>query len=129
MGFRAVTAAFGCYFLFAAAVQLNDPDALAWGGFYLAASALSISSARRLPPAWLPRSLAAIAAAWAALLSPGAFGTSFRELFRSWQMMSAGMEVGREFLGLLILVVWMLVLGAYAARANRADGAPPRPPP
>jgi hypothetical protein len=118
-GRRLRTAAilFGCYFLFAAVVQLNDPDALAWGGFYLAAAAVSISSVRRLPPAWLPRTLAAIAAVWAAVLAPAAFGASFRELFQSWQMMSAGMEIGREFLGLVVLVGWMLVLGARAARS------------
>jgi hypothetical protein len=118
--FSAVAAGFSVYFAFAAAVQLNDPDAFAWGGFYLAAAALSVIAIRRPVPVALATGFALISAAWAAILAPVAFSSSFRELFQSWQMMSAGMEAGREFLGLLILVVWMLALIRDAKRQNPA---------
>lgn len=107
-----MAALFACYFAFATAVQVNDPDVGAWAGFYAVCSLVSFVSVWRLPPAWLTRLLAGVAAVWALALAPGAFGSSFRELFQSWQMMSTGMEVGREFLGLLIVVPWMLYLGS-----------------
>ena len=100
----------GVYFVFATAVQLNDPDAGVWESIYAAAAAVTFYAAWRLPPKWLPLALAAIAGVWALRLAPTAFESSFRELFQSWQMMSSGMEVGREFLGLVILTAWMVVL-------------------
>jgi hypothetical protein len=102
----------GLYFLFATAVQVNDPDAGIWEAIYAVAAAVSFYAAWRMSPRWLPLVIAAVSGVWALTLAPEAFASSFRELFQSWQMMSTGMEVGREFLGLLILTGWMLVLAA-----------------
>lgn len=102
----------GLYFVFATAVQVNDPDAGIWEAIYAVAAAVTFFSAWRLPPRWVPLVIAAVSGVWALTLAPEAFESSFRELFQSWQMMSPGMEVGREFLGLLIVTGWMLVLAA-----------------
>jgi hypothetical protein len=102
----------GVYFAFATAVQLNDPDAGIWEAIYAAAAAVTFYAAWRRPPRWLPLVIAALSGVWALMLAPDAFESSFSELFQTWQMMSRGMEVGREFLGLLILTGWMAVLAA-----------------
>lgn len=109
-GFRALCIALGLYFVFATAVQVNDPDAGLWESIYALAAGVTFFAAWRMPPRWIPIVLAAVGGVWALTLAPDAFESSFRELFRSWQMMSPGMEVGREFLGLLILTGWMSVL-------------------
>lgn len=100
----------GLYFVFATVVQLNDPDAGIWEAIYAVAAAVTFYAAWRMPPRWVSLAVAGVAAVWALMLAPDAFESSFRELFQSWQMMSTGMEVGREFLGLLILAAWMFVL-------------------
>jgi hypothetical protein len=110
--FRGLCVALGFYFVFATAVQVNDPDAGIWESIYAIAAGVTFFAAWRLPPRWLPLVIAAVSAVWALRLAPEAFESSFRELFQSWQMMSPGMEVGREFLGLLILTGWMSVLAA-----------------
>jgi hypothetical protein len=110
VGFRVLCVVLGAYFVFATIVQVNDPDAGIWESIYAVAAAVTFFSAWRLPPRWIPGGLAAVAGWWALTLAPDAFQASFDELFRTWQMMSPGMEVGREFLGLLILTGWMLVL-------------------
>jgi len=111
-GYRGLCLGLGFYFVFATVVQLNDPDSYRWEAVYAATAALTFYSAWRVAPAWIPIGLAAVATVWALLLMPTAFSTSFRELFQSWQMMSPGMEVGREFLGLVIVAVWTAWLAA-----------------
>ena len=125
--FRGACAVMGVYFLFATVVQINDPDALVWMALYGAAACVTLAAAWRTLPVWMPATLAAIAALGAIALMPAAVESSFRELFESWQMMSAGMEIGRELLGLLILAAWMVVLTFHtnsrtAAPAGVAKG-------
>jgi hypothetical protein len=110
--FRVLCVVLGFYFVFATVVQVNDPDAGVWESIYAIATAVTFFAAWRMPPRWVPLVVAAIAGVWALTLAPDAFESSFRELFQTWQMMSPAMEVGREFLGLLILTAWMLVLAA-----------------
>jgi hypothetical protein len=100
----------GAYFAFAAAVQVNDPDAWLWFAFYAVAAAVTFVAVVRTPPWWIPAALTVIAGAWAVALMPAAFESSFSELFRTWKMMSPGMEVGREMLGLIVTAVWMAIL-------------------
>jgi hypothetical protein len=109
----------GLYFVFATAVQVNDPDAGIWEAIYAVAAGVTFFAAWRMPPLWVPIVVGAIAAVWALALAPGAFDSSFRELFQSWQMMSPGMEVGRELLGLLILTAWMSVLALRSRGSSK----------
>ena len=109
--------AMGALFVFAAAVQYNDPDPLAWAALYLAAAGVSFA-ALWLPAAWkMPATVAVVATVWAATLAPAAARASFPDLFQSWEMMSSEMEEGREFLGLL------LVAASSAYLANRGRKA------
>jgi hypothetical protein len=107
----------GAYFVFATLVQINDPDAPVWELMYAAAAAVSFFAAWRAPPVWAPAALAVVAGIWALALLPSAITSSFHELFATWRMMSAEMEIGRETLGLAIVVVWMTVLARKARRA------------
>jgi hypothetical protein len=118
VGFRLLCGVMTAYFCFATIVQLNDPDAPRWIALYSAAAVVTALAAfRPLPRLW-PALLGLIALGWALTLLPEAVGTSFRQLFETWQMMSPGMEVGRESLGLLIVAAWMAVLYRRAGRAN-----------
>lgn len=115
-GFRVLSALLVAYFCFATLVQLNDPDPLRWSAIYAAAALTTgLVAWGNLGPVW-PAGLGVVALVWALFLLPTAIGTSFRELFRSWQMMSPGMEVGRESLGLVIVAAWMAVLYRRALR-------------
>jgi len=110
LGFRIASAFAVAYFCFAAVVQLNDPDAPRWMLLYGAAALVSgLGAWRGVARVW-PATLGFLALGWALLLLPTAVGTSFMELFKTWQMMSPGMEVGRETLGLLIVAAWMGLL-------------------
>ncbi len=105
----------GALFVFAAAVQYNDPDPYSWAALYLAVAGVSFA-ALRLPSAWkIPAAVAVVAFVWAATLVPAVVRTSFPDLFQSWEMMSTEMEEGREFLGLLLAATWT----AYLARRGR----------
>jgi hypothetical protein len=125
------TAAMGTFFAYAVVVQFNDPDPVRWIAVYGVASVLSFAAVRApLPPVW-PALPAALAFAWALTWLPGAIRTSFAEMFRTYQMMSPAMEEGREELGLLLVVAWMLVLAGSGARVRggrgAADAAAPAP--
>ena len=100
----------GTLLVFAAVVQYNDPDPYAWLVLYLAAAGVSFA-ALWFPDLWkLPAVVAVGALVWAATLVPTVTQTSFPDLFQSWEMMSRGMEEGREFLGLLSVASWTTYL-------------------
>jgi hypothetical protein len=107
-------------FLFAVAVQYNDPDPLRWMAIYgLAALACGLWLARRLPR-WMPAVVGISALGWAATLAPGVVGrVSIGDLFESYAMKSAPVEEAREMGGLLIVAAWMAVLVLVACRPAR----------
>ena len=115
--------AMGALFVFAAAVQYNDPDPFAWAALYLAAAGVSFA-ALWLPDAWnMPATVAVVATVWAATLAPAATRASFPDLFQSWEMMSSEMEEGREFVGLLLVAAWTGYL-AHRGRRTRQRRTP-----
>lgn len=122
-GLRIACGVMGAYFVFATIVQVNDPDAPIWLAFYGAVSAVTIFGVHRAPPWPLPAVLGAISLAWGASELREAMTASFPELFSSWQMMSPGMEIGREFLGHVIVVVWTALLAWRARWAGRGRAA------
>ena len=95
-------------FALAAVVQLNDPDPVRWAALY-GAAALACARAARGPADWrLPAVIAVVAAAWAVVWeSAGVRALADEKLFREVGMMSAAVEEGREFLGLVIVAAWM----------------------
>jgi hypothetical protein len=107
-------------FLFAAAIQYNDPDPLRWMGIYgLAVLACALSLARQLPRL-VPVLVGLGAVAWAGTLAPGVIGrVSVGELFQSYGMLSETVEVAREMGGLLIVAVWMGLLALVGSHPHR----------
>jgi hypothetical protein len=105
-----VSAAIIAFLCFACVVQWNDPDPVRWAALYgTAAVVTALVAWGGIGPA-APAALGIISIAWGVALLPSAAGTSFPELFRTWEMMSPGMEVGRESLGLVVVAAWMIVL-------------------
>jgi hypothetical protein len=114
---KLLTGTMGILFLFAVAVQYNDPDPLRWMAIYgLAALACGLSLAGRLPRL-APVAIGLAALVWAATLAPGVVGrVSLGDLFESYAMKSAPVEEARETGGLLIVAAWMAVLALVGPR-------------
>jgi hypothetical protein len=101
------------FFLYAIAMQYNDPDPWLWMGVYGAAFALSIASVfrRSITVAALLIGLATLA--FALWYVPRVLGK--QHLFDS--------EEGREMLGLFITSAWLLVLAFRARRTAQRPAA------
>lgn len=106
---------FNCVFLVAfglsAAVQFNDPDALAWIAIYLAAAGMCIAQLRHRPWPWLAPLLLGICLIWVGTLLPDIVGkVSLQEIFDSISMKTRAVEEAREIGGLALVALWSAVL-------------------
>ena len=120
---RILTVLMALYFLYAVAMQYNDPDPLQWMAIYGAAALACVLALARRLWRWFPVGVALVAAVWAATLAPGVIGhVAPRDLFAKAGMLTPRVEEAREMLGLLIVVVWMAFLGWGA------PSGPPKPP-
>jgi hypothetical protein len=117
---KLLSGAMAILFLFACAVQYNDPDPLQWMTIYgLAALACGLWLGRRLPR-WMPAVVGIAALGWAVVLAPGVVGrVSIGDLFESYAMKSEPVEEAREMGGLLIVASWMVVLAVLSPRPSR----------
>lgn len=107
-------------FVFGVIVQYNDPDPARWMTIYGAAAvACGLFAAGRKQ--WIvPAVVLAIAGIWAMTLAPAALGkVGFGELFEAFEMKDERVEIGREFGGLMIITVWMLVLALVSFRRTQ----------
>jgi len=116
---RLVAAVLTLLFGFAVFVNLNDPDAPRWIAMYGAATAVAAwfaLSAKR--PHWLaPTLVGLVALAWAMTYAPRVLGrVGWGEMTSAWEMKNTRIEEGREFYGLLIIAVAMLVLAVVRPR-------------
>ena len=123
---RAVAAAFAALFLFAAALQYNDPDPLAWMAIYLAACAACIVTVRRRSDWQLAAGTATVALIWALTLVPEAWDVPLHDLVASWEMKDARVELAREMYGLLIVFAVCATLGRQQWTRARAAELKPR---
>jgi hypothetical protein len=112
-------------FLFAAAVQFNDPDPLPWMGVYGAAAAVCGLEIRRRAPLWAPVTLALVALVWAGSIYFRAGEVPISSLFAEWEMRDLRIEEAREMYGLTIIGVWMVVIAIvrWARARNRRTAA------
>ncbi len=121
---RIATGVMAALFVAAAGLQWNDPDPIQWMAIYGAAAAAAACSASR-PGSIVAGSIAvltgAAALAWAVLLAPRAIEHLSPGLGR-FEMMSPAVEETREFLGLLIVLAWMIAI-VIVGRRHRAAGA------
>ena len=98
-------------FLFSLAVQYNDPDPWVWMTIYGLAAAACLLANKQPSQWWLSGALLLVTIGWAATIAPRVLGrVAFAELFEAWEMKDLRVEEAREFGGLLIVAVWMLVL-------------------
>lgn len=107
-------------FLFAAAVQFNDPDPFAWIAVYVAAAAICASEIRRGASVWAPIALALVALAWAGSLFYRARDVPVSSLVAEWEMRDIHVEEAREMYGLLIVAAWMIVIATGRLMRARA---------
>lgn len=107
---------FAALFVFAAAVQWNDPDSALWILGYLAVASLSVAAfvGRRL---LVPNALVAVLfTLWFATLAPTLKGAP-EEAFTSFEMKAAPHEEPREAGGLGLAAAWCWALTVWSRRA------------
>jgi hypothetical protein len=114
--FAALNGLMAALFIFAAAVQYNDPDPWRWMAVYLTAAAACAGAFFNRNRA-LPAAVGLAALAWAAALAPR---VPFSGLFARWEMKDAAVEESREFWGLVVVAGWMAALAVRNSRRGAA---------
>lgn len=117
---RLAASAFAALFLFAALLQYNDPDPVAWVAIYLAACMSCLVTVFRRTDWELSAAVAGVALIWALTLLPQAARVPFVQLFSAWEMADADIEVAREMYGLLIVFAVCAPLARQQWSAARA---------
>ena len=122
--FRVGNAVMAVLFCLAAGLQLNDPDPIRWLSIYGSACVLAGMAASDVRvPIGLICSVGLVALGWgiAVELDIDRF-VEFRELFQSWQMKDAPVELAREAGGLFIVAAWAAALAVHSwLLRNRVD--------
>ena len=127
---RVVNGALALLFVYAAAVNFNDPDPVQWVTIYTA-GAVATAWAAWQPgtlPWWAPLVVGAIAAAWATRLAPRAKGMGFLRIWKGFVedpgMKTQQIEETREFYGLCITAGAMVLCALTHALAARMTAHP-----
>jgi hypothetical protein len=107
-------------FLFAAVVQFNDPDPVAWIAIYVVAAAVCGRELRPGASAWASLAVALVAFLWAGSLYYRARDVPVSSLFAEWEMRDIHVEEAREMYGLLIVAGWMIVIATVRLVRARA---------
>jgi hypothetical protein len=109
-------------FVYAAALQYNDPDPLRWAAIYLAAAAACILFVGGRLSWFIAGGIALIALVWAGALVPDVWGrVSPLQMFETWKMTDPVIEEAREMCGLLIVAGWMVVLAIATCGEGTAN--------
>jgi hypothetical protein len=115
VAFAVANATLATLFVYAAAVNLNDPDPLRWVAMYLGTAITSLAAFSKRLPAAVPIALAAVALTWAAVVAWAGIGES-HPMKGFPQVGPLREEVVREGLGLLLVGGWMVVIAVRARR-------------
>lgn len=103
------------------ALQYNDPDPASWMVLYGLATLACLQYGQHRRDMWLPIAAFVFAAIWASVLAPELFAQAdFSDLFRSMDDKGGAAELAREYAGLAIVMVWMLVLASKSVTRMRA---------
>lgn len=99
-------------FLFAAGVQYNDPDMYKWMFIYGGAALSSILWFSDYFIKAVPMVILVVALLWAGFLLPDVLdhGLAVKQTMETFKMTNTGVELAREFGGLIIVVIWMGIL-------------------
>lgn len=116
---RLLHAVMAALFVFAATLQYNDTDALAWIIMYLAAAAPCVLVVLNRARWILAAGVALIALAWAAVyLSQGAWKVPPSAMFSEWTMSDDHVRAARELYGLGLIGLF-LVFSAMTTRRTK----------
>ena len=114
-----INGAMSLLFLASAALQWNDIDPLGWVAIYLAAG-LACWMPRLLAGGWMVAAgVATVAVGWAIWLSPILAEMRLDDLAQRMKAENPRIELNREFLGLAIIVVWMVAVAIHGRRQTR----------
>lgn len=119
---RGLDLIFAGLLLWAAAMNLNDPDPRLWVAYYGATGLLALSSAAGRAPVWTAATLSMAGALWAASLLPQLAGWTPADLGATMTPERPQVEVGRETIGLLIAASWSGLIWGRVMRARRSSG-------
>jgi hypothetical protein len=109
--FRLFNAIMAGLFVWAAALQYNDPEPVRWIAIYLTTAIATILYIVGRLRWQVSAIIALIALIWAGMLVPRVWGrVTFSQLFESWQMANPAVVEGREMYGLLIAGCWMALV-------------------
>lgn len=124
-GWKGAALVMTALFVFAAAVQYNDPDGALWMAVYGAAALLNLLFITTRV-SWLILAVASgIALLWAGTIIPEVWGqVSWRALVGRFSMKTEAIEKTREMVGLLIIAVWTAVQAAVVRRQIREERTP-----
>ncbi|TVR14400.1 MAG: hypothetical protein EA391_12810 [Balneolaceae bacterium] len=108
-------------FMFSAAVQYNDPEPIRWMAIYLAASVSCLLYVLQKFSWKFAAITAGIAIIWAVTIIPDLTAHGFRNMFSDVSMMQQGTEEAREFLGLLLVAGWMLIIIIFTKKSDISE--------
>lgn len=122
--FRMANRIMALLFLTSAALQFNDPDPWRWIAIYGAAGFACIAVERSAGTWPIAAGVGLAAIVWAVRLSPILPDVQPSDLVKTMHADTPTIELGREFLGLSVLAVWLVTITIVSMRANRqASGA------
>lgn len=122
--FRYACGFMAALFLFAAALQYNDPQPFRWIVIYVAAAWPCVQVLLGRPRWPVAAGVAVAAFAWAGLYAyRGAWTVPFFDMFDEWEMKNQQVVETREMFGLCIIGVWMTVVAVVAWKASRRKEA------
>lgn len=107
-------------FAIAAVLQYNDVNALRWMLIYGAAFIISLQFAMRKLHWATAAALAVVCLIWALFKVPDLTISGFQHMMDEVRMIQTGVEAAREFLGLLIIMVWVTILSILSYRSSSA---------
>jgi hypothetical protein len=108
--FAVVNGIAAAVFLLSAALQYNDPDPVRWTLLSAAAAAACLLAGRLRFGTWLAAAVGAVALAWSVALSPIVPSIRPADLVKTMKAENPTIELGREWLGLVMVLAWMVVL-------------------
>ena len=111
MGLGGLKILFAAFFVYAALVQINDPDGVVWMFTYAIAATLTVMSFFSAYHLVLTAGFCVICIAWSLVVLPASLESE----------MSFAKEEPRELFGLLIIAAWMLWLTVHHRIRQRDD--------
>jgi len=122
---KTINAIMALLFLLSAALQINDPDPLAWILVYSAAAMICVLFHLSRLDWRTATAIALVAALWLGFIFPQMIEnlgeSSLAEILDFSHMKTLGTELIREVGGLLIVIAWMTALASKAYRNVRQD--------